>query len=235
MYNQNWLMTAKNGCIFFGDLNAHHQNWGDSKSNRSGEKLVKIVYTYSLLNTGEPTFISINGSSIFDLCLIYGPFVCQYEHNATTDEYVELFTGAPNRGHLPVLVEFAVFTEKTQNKEVVDGLGLIRNKAGELLYTASEIPTQFETTFFSRKHLSKQSYDEGFFEYVKQEVRVPDSSDEHESDLFVDTLNKEELNPAIAITSNHRLFDTGGIHLSMIKKMGYKAREMSLQIFNNCW
>ena len=83
--------------------------------------MVKIVYTYSLLNTGEPTFISTNGLSIFDLCLIYGPFVCRYKHNTTTDEYVELFTGAPNRGHLPVLVEFAVFTKKTQNKEVVDG------------------------------------------------------------------------------------------------------------------
>ena len=45
----------------------------------------------------------------------------------------------------------------------------------------------------------------------------------------------EELNAAIAITSNTRSFDTDGIHLSLIKKMGYKAREMLLQIFNNCW
>ena len=95
--------------------------------------------------------------------------------------------------------------------------------------------SQFETTFFSGKHLSKQSFDEGFFEHVEQEVRVPDSSDEHENGLFVDPLNMEELNAAIANTSSTRSFDADGIHLSMVKNMGYKTREMLLQIFNNCW
>ena len=95
--------------------------------------------------------------------------------------------------------------------------------------------SQFETTFFSGKHLSKQSYDEGFFEHVEQEIRVPDSSDEHENGLFVDPLKMEELNAAIANTSSTRSFDTDGIHLSMAKNMGYKTREMLLQVFNNCW
>ena len=49
-------------------------------------------------------------------------------------------------------------------------VGLIRNKTGELLYTKSEICTQFETTFFSGQQLSKQSYDEGFVEHVENEV-----------------------------------------------------------------
>ena len=114
-------------------------------------------------------------------------------------------------------------------------VGLIRNKTGELLHTKSEDFTQFETTFFSGQHLSKQSYDQGFFEHVEQEVRVPDSSDGHENGLFVDPLNMEKLNAAIANTSNTRSFNTDGIHLSMIKNMGYKAREMLLQSFNNCW
>ena len=359
-----------NSCIFFGDLNARHQYWGDTMSNRLGEETVKIVDTYSILNNGEPTFISTNGSSVIDLCLIYGPIVSHYEHNLATDEYVELFTGAPNRGHLPVLVDFAVSTEKLKTKKLwmekanwklwkdyvetgigeidlndnnsttqwktflnllldasekyiplktisrhskpfwnseltksseelrhlrrkfkycsnyINGeklarakenfkkqlsdsasiwmncflsnlghkrgrdfwasyksllnkkkeeVGLIRNKTGELLYTKSEICTQFETTFFSGQHLSEQSYDEVFFEHVEQEVRVPDSSDEHENGLFVDPLNMEELNAAIANTSNTRSFDTDDIHLSMIKNLGYKARELLLQIFNNCW
>ena len=43
-----------NGCIFFGDMNARHQYWGATKSNRS-EEMVKIVDTYSILNNGEPT------------------------------------------------------------------------------------------------------------------------------------------------------------------------------------
>ena len=104
---------------------------------------------------------------------------------------------------------------------------------GELLYTKSENCTQIETTFFFGQHLSKQSYDKGFFQHVEQEVRVPDSSDEHENGLFVDQHNMEELNAAIANTSNTRSFDTYGIHLSMIKNMGYKAQEILLQNFKN--
>ena len=68
--------------------------------------MVKIVDAFSILNNGDPTFNSTNGSNIIDLCLFYGRIVSQNEHNLTTDEYVELFTGAPNRGHLPVLVDF---------------------------------------------------------------------------------------------------------------------------------
>ena len=124
---------------------------------------------------------------------------------------------------------------KSLLKKKKEKVGVTRNKTGEILYEKSEICTQFETTFFSGKHLSKQSYDKGFFEHVEQEVRVADSSDEHENDLFVDPLNIEKLNAAIANTSNTSSFDTDGIHLSIIKKMGYKAREMLLQSFNNCW
>ena len=92
-----------NDCIFFGNLIALHQYWGDSKSNCLGDEMVKIVNTYSILNNGEPNFI-------------YGPIVSQYQHILTTDEYVELFTGAPNRGHLSVLVDFAVLAEKLKQR-----------------------------------------------------------------------------------------------------------------------
>ena len=53
-----------------------------------------------------------------DLCLIYGPIVSHYEHNLATDEYVELFTGAPNRVQLPVLVDFAMSTEKEKTMKL---------------------------------------------------------------------------------------------------------------------
>ena len=88
---------------------------------------------------------------------------------------------------------------------------------------------------FSPVNISPNNLREGFFEHVEQEVRVPDSSDEHENGLFVDPLTMEELYAAIANRSITRSFDTDGIHLSMIKNIGYKAREMLLQIFNNCW
>ena len=58
--------------------------------------------TNSILNNCEPTFFSTNGSSITDLCPIYGPIVSHYEF----------------RGHLPVLDDFAVFTENLKTKEM---------------------------------------------------------------------------------------------------------------------
>ena len=117
--------------------------------------------------------------------------------------------------------DFWASYKSSLKKKKKEEVGLNRNKTGELLYAKSEICTQFQTTCFSGQHLAKQSYDEVFFEHVEQEVRVPDSSDEHENDHFVDPLNMEELNAAIANTSNTRSFDTDGIHLSTIKKMGY--------------
>ena len=73
---------------------------------------------YSILNNGKPIFISTNGSSVIELCLNYGRIISHYEHNLATGEYVELFTGAPNRGHLPVLVDFAVSIEKLKTKKL---------------------------------------------------------------------------------------------------------------------
>ena len=80
--------------------------------------MVKVVDLYSILNNGESSFLSTNISSIIGLCLIYGLIVSQYEHILTPDEYAEIFTGAPNRGHLPVLVDFAMFTEKLKTKKL---------------------------------------------------------------------------------------------------------------------
>ena len=70
-------------------------------------------------NNSEPTFISTNGSSIIDLYPVYGPIVSHYDHSLT-DEYLEHFTGAKNGGHLPVLVDLAVFIEKLKKVWVAD-------------------------------------------------------------------------------------------------------------------
>ena len=53
-----------NGCLFFEDLKARHQYWGDTKNNRLGEEMVEVVDTYSILNKSEPTLIANNGSSV---------------------------------------------------------------------------------------------------------------------------------------------------------------------------
>ena len=82
---------------------------------------------------------------------------------------------------------------------------------------------QFDPTFFSGQHFAKQYFDEGFVDYVIQDVRVPGTSDGHENDLFVDPFNIDELNAAIAKTSITMSFDTNGVHLSMIEKMHSKG------------
>ena len=80
--------------------------------------MVKYVDTYSIFNNDEPTFNSTNGSSVFDLCLIYQPRDSHHRQNLTTYVCVELFTGAPNRGHLPVLDGFGQITEKLKPKKL---------------------------------------------------------------------------------------------------------------------
>ena len=92
------------GVLFFGDCNARHCYWGDQKGNELGNELLKLLPTFSILNNGEPTFVSINGQSVIDMCICYGNFINQYNYSLTTDVDTELFTGAPSRGHLPVKV-----------------------------------------------------------------------------------------------------------------------------------
>ena len=92
------------GVFFFGDCNARHLYWGDQKCNALGNELVSLVPTYTILNDSQPTFLSINGQSVIDLCICKGNFINQYKCLLTFDEDTELFAGAPSRGHLPVLV-----------------------------------------------------------------------------------------------------------------------------------
>ena len=49
--------------------------------------------------------MSSNGSSVIDLCIVSGRFVTQVGFELSTDPNVELFTGAPQRGHIPLLVK----------------------------------------------------------------------------------------------------------------------------------
>ena len=50
-------------------------------------------------------FLSSNGSSVIDLCLVSGRIATQVGFELTTDPNVELFTGAPQRGHIPSIVK----------------------------------------------------------------------------------------------------------------------------------
>ena len=105
-----------NGALFFGDLNARHTYWGDKSCNLLGEELVQIADHFSILNDGESTFLAANGYSVIDLCICYGPPFDRCKYSLSTDEFAELFTGAPQRGHVPVIMrlERSSITEKTK-------------------------------------------------------------------------------------------------------------------------
>ena len=81
-----------------------------------GEELVQIADHISILNDGEPTFLATNGYSVIDLGICYGPLFDRCKHSLSTDEFAELFTGAPQRSHVPVIMslERSSITEKTK-------------------------------------------------------------------------------------------------------------------------
>ena len=91
--------------LLAGESNARHPMWGDRSTNEHGRTLVNALHDASrvlnVINDGQPTFVSTNGSSVIDL------FIMSEKINETTnfiivDHEAELFTGAPTKGHLPV-------------------------------------------------------------------------------------------------------------------------------------
>ena len=91
--------------LVFGDYNAIHNMWQDNKINKDWEILEDYVTSTQdicVAGPGVPTFLSVQGNSVIDLALISSNFEAKITRRSTDDE-VELFTGAPRRGHMPVL------------------------------------------------------------------------------------------------------------------------------------
>ena len=94
------------GIIFMGDLNARQEIWGDSVTNRNGRLLIEqFSDDFLILNNGQPTYLCTNVHSVIDLIILYGK-VADASWNLYNDADVELFTGAPNRGHIPVFADW---------------------------------------------------------------------------------------------------------------------------------
>ena len=96
------------GSIFMGDLNARHEYWGDSTDNLHGLELYNhSPYKLSINNYGDLTFLSSNGNSIIDLFIFSGKMTQHTFFELSCNYDVELFTGAPRRGHVPVLLDIS--------------------------------------------------------------------------------------------------------------------------------
>ena len=103
------------GVILCGDFNARHTFWNDSTCNKNGRTLLENLQLehFSIINPENPTFLCKDGSSFIDLFIISNNLAEKIE-SCTTNEEVELNSGAPLRGHLPVIME--VSSEKVTSK-----------------------------------------------------------------------------------------------------------------------
>ena len=94
------------GLILCGDFNARHTMWGDTVCNEYGKLLVdKLDHNkFSIITSTTPTFLCENGFSFIDLMIVSKNLVTKVE-SCFTDEDVELFSGAPLRGHVPLIMK----------------------------------------------------------------------------------------------------------------------------------
>ena len=102
------------GVILAGDFNARHPMWGDEISNEYGKQLVESLdsTSFSIITSHSPTFLCENGSSHIDLMII-SKNLANKVNKCVTDIDIELFSGAPLRGHVPLITEI----EGTNNTE----------------------------------------------------------------------------------------------------------------------
>ena len=107
------------GVLFLRDCNARHCLWGDSIGNPNGYLLLESLSADdNILNNGEAIFLSSDASSVIDLCIVSGRIATKVGFELTTDPNIEPFTGAPQRGQIPLLVKYNLSrtTEKIPNR-----------------------------------------------------------------------------------------------------------------------
>ena len=94
------------GLILCGDFNARHTMWGDGVCNEYGKMLFeKLEHNkFSIMTAETPTYLCENGFSFIDLMVVSKNLVTKVE-SCFTDDEVELFSGAPLRGHVPLIMK----------------------------------------------------------------------------------------------------------------------------------
>ena len=94
--------------IVLGDFNCRHTLWKDSTTNSRGIMLEQFANQHQLacIFPNSKTFVCGSGGSVIDLALIKNGKLLDLYQTSSVDLEVELFTGAPTRGHLPVIHNF---------------------------------------------------------------------------------------------------------------------------------
>ena len=107
------------GIILTGDFNARHLCWGDKLNNYYGSNLAEALDStkYSICTSNTPTFLCTNGSSYIDLNIVSNN-LAESVDSCITDEGVELYSGAPNRGHVPLITEIVLSNEQSSQQSI---------------------------------------------------------------------------------------------------------------------
>ena len=103
----------------FGDLNCRHCNWGDHKNNAAGIQLTSFIQNCNLQILCQfqgNSFLCADGGSRIDLGIVCSKFYGMVDQQST-DDSIELFTGAPIRGHLPIWT--TINQTKHKHKQVI--------------------------------------------------------------------------------------------------------------------
>ena len=102
------------GIVMAGDFNARDSWWNDRTTNKNGDILKGFIEKSkcSIISPGRDTFSCTNkegkvGGSVIDL-IICSESLSNYFECCTVDETPILRTGAPGRGHWPVLSKIRV-------------------------------------------------------------------------------------------------------------------------------
>jgi hypothetical protein len=90
--------------IVYGDFNARNADWGDTVTSNRGKCLAEYIEKEGLLLSSpyENTFVCDGGGSVIDLVLTHGK-ISDAIGEQWMEKDVELFSGAPRRGHYPIL------------------------------------------------------------------------------------------------------------------------------------
>ena len=150
--------------MILGDFNSRHEKWADSTTNKQGKLLDDFMTINNLIGLSPNTFTfrSLNGGSVIDLAFASATISKQY-HSSSVDEEVELFSGAPIRGHLPVIHQFDVFYSKNHQKEVPSTYKDLKNTDWSHWQTELSL-------LLSNIDMSKQSEPEILWKIIKDAI-----------------------------------------------------------------
>ena len=121
------MMVKFNACgvILQGDFNARHTAWGDRINNSYGIEMMKLLNhnEFSIISTETPTFLCEGGNSKIDLVIVSKNLAIKVK-SCETDDIIEVGSGAPLRGHVPVITKFQTHTNPNNQTLITNKLDI---------------------------------------------------------------------------------------------------------------